>query len=167
MAFWGPINKIAGSGAKLAGRGLLSAAKAIGTGSLPFMPAVGTAALGIGRGVLSVGGTIAGAGLGASILLARGARYTPFNAQRQTPIFANDIWGATDHAAFQLSQGMQNKLFWGGMGVGAAAGAAAGALSTKHPGYQAEMSPSGMMEVTRPDMLGATGDLPLALHRRK
>jgi len=172
MSPWEPVNKLAAGLAGLLMKGTLATGKEAGliaaTASrslIGISPGVIENAVvrsaGVARGAVEVAGETAAGAVGLSYKIGRGIL--------GKNIFAKDLYGELGGTPFQLHRNLQNKLVLGTLGVAGGLGVAAGSIQ-KSQGYQkynVEMSPSGVMEVSRPDMLGASGSLPLAMRNNR
>lgn len=96
------------------------------------------------------GGFAAGAGLGV-IGMASGIGWMGYKAMRG---YGPALAGPRN----QLNRGIQSRMIGGVLGAGTVAG-----LYTRDPGYRADFSPGGNLEIRQP--MEATGDLALALNR--
>lgn len=128
--------------------------------------AAGAAAPTVVKGAAQLTDDVARLAIGTTKVGYRAAMFSPFTASRRVPIFAPELMGTKRSAPFQFSAALQNRLVAGSIGVGVLGGAYS-TTRGEYKNFSAEMSPSGRLEITRPDMLGATGDIPLALHNNR
>lgn len=150
----GLLNFLKGT-AKLTGRTAVGTARAV-----PKVAAVGS---GVALGAASFVGDVAGAAYNVARLPLLG-----FSKGGRIPIMAPTLAKDGTRHAPQFSKALQRRLVGGtvatGMGIGALT-AATTYPTRNYKQYSAERGPDGNLEIVRPDMMGATGNLTLALRK--
>jgi len=139
------------------GRGARGA-KETARDTINFAPGI---VIGTARGAIGVVEDVANIAAATTRIGYRAATASPLGGR--IPLFAPELLGTHRTLPFQLSAAMQNRLVGGALGAGAIAGLGS-AMRNEYKGYRAEVSPSGRLEVTRDDMMGASGDLTLSLY---
>lgn len=144
--------------------GLLKSLKLLAKGTYNLTKGATAAGIGTAAGAGSFVRDVAGTGIGIARL-----PFIGFSKGGYVPMMAPKLAANGTRKMPQFSRAFQTRLVGGTIAVGTGIGMVSAARSYPQRNfkqYSAERNPDGTLEIVTPDMMGATGNLTLAMRNR-